>query len=161
MKEKSRLKKVKNSKFCHSCRKYVENALRIAIKSESEKLRKEKIIMEVETIRKAKYYNEKCIWKITEMREAENFRRTIKFETEADLNFEVMNFFYDGMLAKILEDAKDQAERFGFGIGYEWGKRYLNHYVGHYCLVSDEKYSALRSSQTYDLMLEELISTLE
>ena len=43
------------------------------------------------------------------MCEAENFRRT--------LDFEAMNFFYDGMLSRILEDAKDQAERFGFGIG--------------------------------------------
>ena len=109
-----------------------------------------------EKAQKAKYYNHKSIWSYAEMCEAENFRQTIKFETEDDLDFEVMNFFYDGMLARILEDAKDQAERFGFRIGYEWGKRYLNHYVGHYCLVSDEKYSALRSSQAYDLMLERL-----
>ena len=40
------------------------------------------------------------------------------------------------------------------GVGYEWG-------IGHYCLVSEEKYPALHSSKVYDLLLEALISTLE
>ena len=110
---------------------------------------------------KAEYYNHKSIWSFEEMCEAENFRQTLKFETDDDLDFEVMNFFYDGMLSRILEDAQDQAQRFGFSVGYEWGKMYLNHYVGHDCLVSEETYPALHSSKAYDLLLETLISTLE
>lgn len=42
---------------------------------------------------KAEYYNHKSIWSFEEMCEAENFRQTLKFETDDDLDFEVMNFF--------------------------------------------------------------------
>ena len=103
---------------------------------------------------KAKYYNEKYVWDLSELQESGEFQRRIRFTEISDLEYEVMNFFYDGMLGRILRDAHERSERYGFGKGYEWGKRYLDHYAGWGCLVSKAEHPALHSREAYDLLID-------
>ena len=72
---------------------------------------------------------------------------------ESDLDFDVMDFYYDRILSKILKDSREHSERFGFEEGYEWGKAYLRHFVGYDAHVSKKRQPALRTSAAYDLLL--------
>lgn len=107
---------------------------------------------------KAKAYNHKSSWSFAELTKSGELQRILQFKEISDLDYEVMNFFYDGMLECILRDARERSERYGFGDGYDWGKRYLLHYVGSCCLVSKSEHPALHSSEAYDMVIDMLAS---
>ena len=108
------------------------------------------------TKNRAKAYRTKVFWKVPELSESNKFRETLRFETESDLDFGVMDYFYGKMLSQILSDARERSERYGFGEGYAWGKRYLTHYVGDECLVSKSEHPALHTKAAYDLLTDKL-----
>ena len=111
-----------------------------------------------ELLERVRYFKNKAEWKYSDMQECENFRQELKFDTVADLVFEVLNFFYGGMLSQIITDARERSERLGEYEGYTWGKRYLENYVGTGCLVSKAEYPVLHTEAAYDLVVDELIS---
>ena len=111
-----------------------------------------------EILERVKYYNDKGSWKFSELVECDNFRKGLKFSTIGDLNFAIMDFFYHSMLSQIIRDARERAERLGFADAYDWGKMYLDHYVGWGCLMSKSEYPALHTEEAYDLVVDELIA---
>ena len=63
------------------------------------------------TKNQAKAYRTKVFWKVHELSESNKFRETLRFETESDLDFGVMDYFYGKMLSQILSDARERSER--------------------------------------------------
>ena len=111
-----------------------------------------------ELLERINYFTHKQVWKYSDMEDCEKFRQQLKFDIVADLNYVVMDFFYGGMLSRIISDARERSERLGEYEGYTWGKRYLENYVGTGCLVSKAEYPALHTSEAYDLVLDKLIA---
>lgn len=99
-------------------------------------------------------YSGKCSHSVSEMWKMEDLRKILRFESESDLDFSVMDFYYGHILSKILKDSRERSEQYGFGIGYEWGKAYICHFVGTRAHVSKKTQPALRTSAAYDLMIE-------
>lgn len=98
-------------------------------------------------------YRSKHVHSFGEMCKMADIQHMLSFELESDLDFDVMDFYYDRILSKILKDSRERSERFGFEEGYEWGKAYLRHFVGYDAHVSKKRQPALRTSAAYDLLL--------
>lgn len=88
--------------------------------------------------------------------EEDRLQSSLKFETEDDLDFELMDFYYDGILNQIIREARERAESQKFIHGYDWGKKYLVHFVGWYTHVSEEEQPALRTQKAYDIAIQQL-----
>ena len=109
--------------------------------------------MDMELVKeRAEYYQSKEIWKHEEMQESEKFRQSLKFESESDLDFGVMDYYYGGMLSMIIGDAGERTRRDGLNAGYGWGKRYLSSYAGCGCMVSKSEQPALHTQAAYDVV---------
>lgn len=87
-----------------------------------------------------------------------NVLTTMTFTDETDLEFDLIDFFYEGALSMLISDMQLISEVSGYARGYTHGRVYLNRYVGWYAEVSKEKHPALHSSEAYELVLEKLVS---
>lgn len=86
----------------------------------------------------------------------EPIRSRMFFTDEADLDFELIDYFYHGVLSKIIDDMQIVSAYGKFSRGYEHGKIILSHYVGWYAKVLKEKQPALCSSKAYEVVMKEL-----
>ena len=86
----------------------------------------------------------------------EPIRSRMFFTDDADLEFELIDYFYHGFLSKIIDDMQIVSAYGKFDRGYEHGKCILNNYVGWNAKVSKEKHPALCSDKAYCLVMEKL-----
>lgn len=80
----------------------------------------------------------------------------MSFTDEADLGFELIDFFYSGEISMIIADMRIVSSYGKFSRGYEHGKAILSRYVGWYAKVSKEKHPALCTEGAYKLIMSEL-----
>ena len=106
---------------------------------------------------KIKAFSSKFPNTVSKLREEEELRSSLHFIDETDLDFDVINFFYHGILNIIIRDAKERAEHFNFDEGYSRGVLYLGAYVGWHALISKELQLALHTSKAYDVVTDKLI----
>lgn len=97
-----------------------------------------------------------CHFSLEDIFEKDRLQASLKFETEDDLDFELMDFYYDGILSQIIRDARERAKTQKFIHGYDWGKKYLVHFLGWYAHVSEDKQPALRTQKAYDIAIQRL-----
>ena len=98
----------------------------------------------------------KTVWHFNEIIEEGKLSSSLRFTEDTDLEFELIDFYYSGVLSMIIEDAKERAERFNFDEGYERAKTYLSFFVGWDTLISKDLQPALHTSKAYDVVLEKL-----
>lgn len=85
----------------------------------------------------------------------EELRQSIKFDSPEDVDYELMDFFFNGMLSRILRHAGICAHDYhNWCRAYEEFKPYISHYVGWGSFISKEKHPMLHSQEAYDLILE-------
>ena len=112
---------------------------------------KEKTTGKSEGVRHAYHF-----FSLEDLMEEDKLQSSLEFETEGDLDFELMDFFYDGILSQIVRDARERAESKKFIYGYDWGKKYLVHFVGWYAHVPEAEQPALRTQKAYDIAIRRL-----
>ncbi|MBR1436955.1 MAG: hypothetical protein IJ587_00325 [Synergistaceae bacterium] len=87
----------------------------------------------------------------------EELQQKMRFDSPEDVDFELMDFYFDGMLSRILKHAGVCAHDYrNWGRAYEEFKPYVSDYVGWYSFESKEKHPMLCSQEAYSLMLEML-----
>lgn len=115
--------------------------------------------MNPELKQKAREYSQKIIWNGRELIDSMRVQQKLRFLSLEDLDFEVLDFFYDKMLSQILRDAHQLSLREGYHYAYSWGKAYLNHYAGHNALVSSAEHPAIHTPAAYDLLIDRLVES--
>ena len=86
----------------------------------------------------------------------EPIRSRMFFTDDADLEFELIDYFYHGFLSKIIDDMQIVSTYGKFDRGYEHGKCILSNYVGWNAKLDKEKHPALCSDKAYRLVIEKL-----
>ena len=87
----------------------------------------------------------------------EELHQKMRFDSPDDIDFELMDFFFNGMLSRILKHAGICAHEYRkWVLAYEEFKPYISHYVGWNSFVSKEKHPMLRSQEAYRFMMEML-----
>ena len=87
----------------------------------------------------------------------DSLQQKMRFDSPEDVDFELMDFFFNGMLSRILKHAGVCAHDYrNWALAYEQFKPYISHYVGWDSFVPKEKHPLLRSQEAYSLMLKML-----
>ena len=84
----------------------------------------------------------------------------MRFDAPEDIDFELMDFYFDGMLSLVLRHAKLFAEKWrNWGRAYEEFKPYIAHFVGWYSFVSEQQHPILCGDGAYSYMCDLLSDT--
>ena len=102
-------------------------------------------------------FRKKALFSGAELIEIDDLQRRMRFDAPEDVDFDLMDFFFDDMLSRILHHAEICAYVYGnWGRAYEEFKPYISHYVGWQSCVSSEEHPMLCDNRAYSLMMGKL-----
>ena len=110
---------------------------------------------------KVKIWHKKHRFSVPELIERKKIQQSIRFDSPEDVDFELMDFFFGGMLSRILKHAGVCAYAYkNWGRAYEEFKPYVSDYVGLDSIVTTKKdQPKLHSKEAYELMMNMLSKT--